>query len=39
MSERDFLIFSFVATTLLYAVGGPVAAVPFFFWVVERYVK
>lgn len=39
MSERDFLIFSFVAAVLLYPVAGAAAALTFFFGVVARYVK
>lgn len=38
-SERDFLIFSFVAAVLLYPVAGAAAALTFFFGVVARYVK
>jgi hypothetical protein len=39
MSERDFLIFSFVAAVLLYPVAGAAATLTFFFGVVTRYVK
>ena len=39
MSERDFLIFSFVAAVLLYPVAGAAVTLTFFFGVVAGYVK
>lgn len=40
MSQHEFLIFTFVATVLLYPVLGAAAALTFFFTIVgQHYVK